>query len=121
MILNKIKNGLENSSCINMEHERLTLNNFVLFLKKNMLLVVIVIATLLLSYGFELSNFVLSIDEEVWSVLSQKEMVIAALEDGRWGMAILNVIFPFHKILPFWNDFFSLTGLGLFVLLIAGS
>lgn len=118
MILNKIKNGLENSSCINMKHEHLTLNNFVLFLKENMFLVVIVIATLLLSYGFELSNFVLSIDEEVWSVLSQKEMVIAALEDGRWGMAILNVIFPFHKILPFWNDFFSLTGLGLFILLI---
>lgn len=118
MILNRIKSGLENSSCIKNEHDCLTLNSFVLFLKENMFLVIMTIATLLSSYGFELSNFVLSIDEEVWSVLSQKEMVIAALEDGRWGMAILNVIFPFHKILPFWNDFFSLTGLAFFVFLI---
>lgn len=118
MIFNRIRKYLEDSSCVKVRHNYLTLKNFILFLKKNVFLTVITIAVLLLSYGFELSNFVLSIDEEVWSVLSQKEMVTAALEDGRWGMAILNVIFPFHKILPFWNDFFSLTGLAFFSFLL---
>lgn len=90
------------------EETDFSLGEFGRYCRNNILLIVSIIVVALLCYGFELSNFVLSIDEEVWSVLSQKEMVIAAMEDGRWGMAVCNIIFPFHKILPFWNDFISL-------------
>lgn len=47
-------------------------------------------------YGFELFNFNFSIDEEIHSL--RQSSVAEWLAQGRWGMAILNLIIPYTVI-----------------------
>lgn len=79
---------------------------FVLFL------VMFAIIVVLLTYGYELSNFSLSIDEEIHSFSSETWRVW--ISQGRWGMGILTYIFPNGmSTIPFIPTFLFAMGLAL--------
>lgn len=76
------------------------------------LLVVFAIVVALLTYSYEITNFSLSIDEEVHSFALGNWK--AWISQGRWGMGILIYILPNGlSIIPFLPTFLFAVGLGL--------
>jgi hypothetical protein len=76
------------------------------------LLLVFAIAVALLTYGYEINNFSLSIDEEVQSF--NPANWIGWTSQGRWGMGVLTYIFPSGMAtMPFLPTFLFATGLAL--------
>jgi hypothetical protein len=76
------------------------------------LLVVFAIVVTLLTYGYEITNFSLSIDEELHSFDAGNWRVW--ISQGRWGMGVLVYILP-HGLssIPFLPTFLFAIGLGL--------
>jgi hypothetical protein len=82
------------------------------------LLAVFAIFVALLTYGYEITNFSLSIDEEVHSFGSANWR--AWISQGRWGMGVLVYIFPRGlSFIPFLPTFLFAIGLGLSAVMFA--
>ncbi|MBV5329426.1 MAG: glucosyltransferase domain-containing protein [Chlorobium sp.] len=76
------------------------------------LLVVFAIVVALLTYGYEITHFSLSIDEELHSFDAGNWRVW--ISQGRWGMGFLVYLFPHGlSIIPFLPTFLFAVGLGL--------
>jgi hypothetical protein len=76
------------------------------------LLVVFAIFAALLTYGYEIGNFSLSIDEEIHSFNS--DIWRAWISQGRWGMGVLVYVLPHGlSFIPFLSTFLFAVGLGL--------
>jgi len=76
------------------------------------LLVAFAIVVALLTYGYEITNFSLSIDEEIHSFDAGNWRVW--ISQGRWGMGVLVYLFPHVlSIIPFLPTFLFAIGLGL--------
>lgn len=76
------------------------------------LLVVFAIALALLTYGYEITNFSISIDEEVQSF--NPDNWLTWISQGRWGMGMLVYIFPSGMAtIPFLPTFLFAIGLAL--------
>ncbi len=87
-------------------------SDFVDFFVNNKWYWVAVIITTLLAYGFTLTNYSVSIDDEAISSYISGGVL---LSQGRFGLSnFLALIFNAFEFLPFWFDF-----LGLIILLIA--
>jgi hypothetical protein len=69
-----------------------------IYYKKNSGLIFTLILASLMCYGFELFNFNLTIDEELFA--NQIGPWIYFISQGRWGMYILNAIFVPYTIVP---------------------
>ncbi len=89
------------------------------FLQK---LAIIIIAFLLaiFSYGYELFNFTLSIDDETGSFLSASETINHILT-GRWGSYFLNFFLSPHAVLPYFPILLSLCSLVIVAILFTTS
>jgi len=76
------------------------------------LLLVFAFTTALFVYSYEITNFSLSIDEEIHSFIAENWLEWIA--QGRWGMGVLTYIFPqgFSSI-PFLPTFLFAVGLAL--------
>ncbi len=66
-------------------------------------------AVLLLSYGYEIFNFNLTIDEEIHALNSGKWNEWIA--QGRWGMALLNYVLLPNPITPVVSTFLGVVGI----------
>ena len=66
---------------------------------------------LLLLYGYEIFNFTLSIDEEVFEDKNQWARMIAG--HGRWGSALLTRVFPPFGNIPMISTILFCVGLGI--------
>ena len=66
-------------------------------------------AVIFLSYGYEIFNFNLTIDEEIHAIHSGQWM--AWLAQGRWGLALLNYVLVQNPIVPVVSIFLGLLGL----------
>ncbi len=69
------------------------------FLKQNAYLIVTLSAIALFAYGFELFNFNITIDEEVYAATYGP--TINWLLQGRWGMYLLNKFILPYTVIPF--------------------
>ncbi|WP_334072099.1 MULTISPECIES: glucosyltransferase domain-containing protein [Paenibacillus] len=58
--------------------------------------------TVLLAYGFTLTNFSMGVDDESFERYFFEGMLLA---QGRWGAHITKFIFNTYEFLPFWRDF----------------
>lgn len=76
------------------------------YLIQNLVLVMVFISIAIAAYGFELFNLNLTIDEEVHAFSSQADRWI---EQGRWGMYLLNRFLLPQSIIPFVPLFIALT------------
>lgn len=79
---------------------------------------IFLLAIVLLSYGYELFAFNLTIDEESHAILSGR-VYRQWIGQGRWGMALLNYLILPNPILPAVSIFLGLLGtaMGLFLYL----
>jgi len=87
--------------------------NYISFFKKNKLLFGLLLFVVLLSFGFELTHFTLSIDEEYGILGSIQNSTW--LRQGRFGVAILKKIFNNRTVVPFWDTFLCVSFLYLAV------
>lgn len=92
-----------------LKHEMNKICKVMYWAKENINVVLIILVSVIMTYGYELTHFVMSIDDE--RSFSRGLEVKAHLGDARYTAAAWNAILP-HKTLPFWPDF-------LFVLLIS--
>lgn len=72
-----------------------------------------VIVAIIVTYGYEISNWTLTIDEEIWSYSTKYQFARGWSGDGRWGIALLKMILPTHKVLPFFNSLCAVIVLGM--------
>ena len=72
-------------------------------LKENKILCYALIIAAVITYGYEITNWTLTVDEEIWSHTTKNIFAKGAVGDGRWGIALLKLILPYHKVLPFFN------------------
>lgn len=75
------------------------------------ILYVILAAVLFLSYGYEVFNFNLTIDEEIHALKSGQWN--AWIAQGRWGMAFLNYALLPNPITPVVSIFLGVTGMAV--------
>lgn len=75
------------------------LSKFVLYIKDNLQLICILVILAISAYGFELFNFNLTVDEEIHSTYSGP--LLAWIEQGRWGIYLLNALVMPKTIIPF--------------------
>lgn len=61
------------------------------YIEKNKKAVIVGMIFTFICFGFMLTNFTVSIDEETW-ILSQKQSVLW-LQQGRFGIWLLNLLF----------------------------
>lgn len=87
----------------------LKINEVIDFFKKNKFFLIYLISISVFSYGFELFNFVLSIDEEVYVYNSETNRWVANawIGQSRWGMSLLSLLMP-DPIFPFTPFFLCL-------------
>ena len=88
------------------------LTGFYLFLVNNKILIFFTLFVAILCYGFELSHFTLSIDEEIALFQGNRYRSIAFAEQGRFGIFLIKSIFPSGAFSPFANTFLSISILG---------
>ncbi|MBC7490503.1 MAG: glucosyltransferase domain-containing protein [Glaciimonas sp.] len=73
-------------------------------------------AVIFLSYGYEIFNFNLTIDEEIHA--GHSGQWIGWLAQGRWGMALLNYVLVQSPIVPVVSIFLGLAGLVIGIILL---
>lgn len=71
------------------------------------------VAIVFLIFGYELFHFSLSIDEEIHTFITGLQMAHTWLEQGRWGMSLLLLVFPPISALPMVST--AIGGAGLIV------
>src|SRR6266480_2164976 len=59
-----------------------------------------IIILLLLLYGYEIFNFSLSLDEELYGSAYELDWWLLAISQGRWGMGLLARVFPHFGDIP---------------------
>jgi hypothetical protein len=87
--------------------------SYISFYKKNKLLFGLFLFIILLSFGFELTHFTLSIDEE-YGILGGNQAK-AWISQGRFGVAIIKKILHTSGVVPFWSTFLCVAFLFLAV------
>lgn len=91
----------------------------ILFLRENNYLIIIMGLVSIASYGFELFNFNITIDEEFYA--TQYGPTINWLLQGRWGMYLLNKFVMPYTVIPFVPLFVALMfHMGAILLLLEG-
>ena len=78
------------------------------YVNNNLWIVFWIVLFAILSYGYEITNFTLSIDEEIWMFRDLKTICRGWIGDGRWGISLLKLVIPSSDVLPFWNSFVSI-------------
>ena len=89
-------------------------------IKDNIYILIILGIVAIITYGFEISNWTLTVDEEIWSHVDKFTFAKGWIGDGRWGIALLKLILPTYKVLPFFNGILAvivLTASSFFVAL----
>jgi hypothetical protein len=71
------------------------------------------IILLLLLYGYEIFNFSLSPDEELYGYVYEHNWWLAAIAQGRWGMSLLDRVFPTMGNIPVLPTVVFCAGLGV--------
>ena len=87
------------------------------YMLNNKWLVFWVILACILAYGFELSNWTMTVDEELYLNTERFLLSKLAVGDGRWGIALLKVLLPTYNCIPFFETFLTLGILIVAVLL----
>lgn len=82
-------------------------------------LTVFILTLLLLLYGYEIFNFSLSIDEELYGSNYEREWWLLAISQGRWGMGLLARVFPRFGDIPMIATVIFCAGLGLSACMLA--
>lgn len=77
-------------------------DKFINFIKENKVLFVALLATIILTYGYEMSNFALTIDEEANWNRSGIDCFVSRVTDGRFFLGAIKLLFP-RLFLPFWS------------------
>lgn len=78
-------------------------DEFVTFVKKNAYIVIAGIITALLCYGYEMTNFTMTIDEEAnWNTAAVRSVFARRVADGRFSLGILKQFLP-RMFLPYWS------------------
>ena len=72
------------------------------FVNNNKLVIVFVVIAVFLTWGYEMSNFALTIDEEANWNRSGMQCFRSRITDGRFFLGILKLLFP-RVFLPFWS------------------
>lgn len=85
---------------MNINHSNIFAARFNSNLKQNLLLLVFALLLAIFSYGFELFNFTLTIDEGVTSFMSASDLLVYP-ELGRWGTYWLNHLLMPESVLPY--------------------
>jgi hypothetical protein len=78
------------------------------FVREHVAAVAVAAAVALLGYGFELTHFTLSIDEELFPGSASLSQWVA---QGRFGVALLKLVSGHVHVVPFFGLFVSLTAL----------
>lgn len=78
--------------------------------------IIIIITFMVITYGYEITNWTLTIDEEMHSYINRITSYKSWITEGRWGIGLFKLILPTYQILPFWNGFVAvfLLGIGAF-------
>lgn len=97
MEVNQIKDDFKNCK-----------NDIELFIKKNYGLMVLIVMTALLTWGYELTNFTRTIDDE--QIFSRGINVKLWISQNRFTIAGIRALIP-YEIIPYWHNF-------LFILII---
>lgn len=71
------------------------------------------IILLLLLYGYEIFNFSLSIDEELYGSTYEADWWLLAISQGRWGLGLLGRVFPHFGNIPMLATVVFCAGLGV--------
>ncbi|MEI7896512.1 MAG: glucosyltransferase domain-containing protein [bacterium] len=80
------------------------------YLKINRAIIIFSILLAFLSFGYELFNFTLSIDEEIESFQSASQSYVYIVV-GRWGLYFLNQLIIPHGIMPYLPTLIALFGI----------
>ena len=86
------------------------------YCKKNSIVIFIFIVIGILCWGFEITNWTMTIDEEAMLHQDKIAWAIRWIGDGRWGITIIKLLLPTNYVLPFFNGFLS-----MFLLLVSAS
>ena len=82
-------------------------------IKENKVLCYAILIAVIITYGYEITNWTLTLDEEIWSYATKATLAKAWIGDGRWGTALLKLILPTYKVLPFFNGICAIFVLGI--------
>lgn len=82
------------------------------FLKKNKKVIIAVVIAVILTYGYEMSNFALTIDEEANWNKTGLDYFIRRVSDGRFFLGFTKLFFP-RILLPFWSTAVFALGMAL--------
>lgn len=66
---------------------------------------IFVILTVILGYGFTLTNYSMGVDDESFNGYFHEG---GLLSQGRWGSSVTKYIFDTYEFLPFWRDFIAI-------------
>lgn len=91
-----------------------------IFFHQNLAIIIIAFFLAIFSYGYELFNFTLSIDDETGSFLSASETINHILT-GRWGSYFLNFFLSPHAVLPYFPILLTLCSLAIVAILFTTS
>lgn len=91
VMIREIKEGL-----------RYDIESFLVYIRQNISNVLIIIVTVLLTYGYELTNFTMTIDDE--QIISRGANAKNWVSDGRYTIAFLRTLIPYESI-PYWHNF----------------
>lgn len=88
------------------------------YIKENYIELFVLIVFIVLTYGYEISNWTMTIDEEINSNISRYKSFVGWSTQGRWGIGLIKLILPTYQVLPFWNGFLAIIVLALGALII---
>lgn len=77
------------------------------------------IILLLLLYGYEIFNFSLSIDEELYGSSYEADWWLLAISQGRWGLGLLGRVFPHFGNIPMLSTVLFCASLGVTAVVLA--
>lgn len=77
------------------------------FYVKNKGLILITLAVVVLTFGFEITNWTITIDEEKALFIDKGHHISGWFAQGRWGIAILKLLLPTYQVRPFFVSLLS--------------
>jgi hypothetical protein len=89
------------------------------YVKANRLLTIGIIGFAILAYGYEITNWSLTIDEEFSIHANRIQMFKGWIGDGRWGIALIKLVFPTYHVLPHFNGVLAIMILSLSTIVLA--
>ncbi len=82
------------------------------YCEKNKTIIIYSFILAIVCYGYELFNFSLSIDEELFSFVKATEMNVW-VADGRWGIYFINILLMPFSVLPYYPTLISILCMAL--------